>query len=704
MHYFKNFKNSVKNFNKSFFSKSLFSTSFWIIIFFKLFAGTLFASHFVTQGFLPFAEYFITTGNNPYDYFFMHSHIVFPYPAGMLFFISPFLGIGNFVIANIFSYTFLAVLLFRIPILIADVVIYITLCKLLPSKENKVLWLYFASPILFYINYYHGQLDVIPTAFLIISLYFLSLRKYLISYLLLGIGMATKTHLLIVLPFYAIYLLRQKKTFQEVVMISLLSLVIFFLITVPLFTSSYFLTVFNNVEQQRLFLTVFPYQFKELAIFIAPAALLICLYIFASQKRFNFDSLILTLGLVFTVLIALVPPMQGWFYWSIPLFIFFLIKYKDSHLFSFLMTNIFFIAFFVFTKDSDIFESASVVFASLANFPNPYQLLESTGINALQIQNILFTGLQISVAMNAYWCYRLGIYYNNLYIEKQKPFVLGVGGDSGVGKSTLTESIKDLAGHKQTVVLNGDDSHKWERQDTNWEYFTHLNPKANNIHKDVNQIYALIDGKTIERATYSHKNGKFTKPTNIEKDQFIVFQGLHPFFLEKMRNIYDLKIFVDAEDKLRKKWKTERDIKERGHSAVKVTQDMKKRKKDAAKFILPQKNFADWVIQYYSLRDDIGVKYTFSNSIPLEELLSELSSVKGLKIKHKYSNTKIQTVTIEGKINKKLVEKIAYKLYPNLNELTNNLADFRDNTKGLNQLFFINYLNYFFINNRLTNI
>lgn len=680
--------------------KEYFPRTFWYLLVIKIIASFLFASHYVTEGFLPFTEYFITTGRNPYDYFFLREHIVFPYPAGMLFFLTPFLGLGYVINGHIFSYMFLSLLLIRIPILLADVAIYIILCKLLPSKENKVLWLYFASPILFYINYYHGQLDVIPTAFLIMSLYFLSLRKYLISSILLGVGMAIKTHLFIAVPFYAIYLLRQKKAFQEVVMISLLSLVVFFLIIIPLFSNAYLMTVFNNAEQQRLFFTVFPYHYKDLTIFLAPAALLTCLYLFASHKRLNFDSLILMLGLVFTILIALVPPMQGWFYWSIPLFIFFLIKYKDSHLFSFLMTNVFFIAFFIFINDSDIFESAAVTFKALANVPNPYQLLEMTGANALLIQNILFTGLQISVAVNAFWCYRLGIYHNNLYIEKQKPFIVGIGGDSGVGKSTLTETIGDLVGKKQTVVLNGDDSHKWERHDTHWEYFTHLDPKANNIHRDANQIYALIDGKTIERATYSHKTGKFTKPMQIEKDQFIIFQGLHPFFLEKMRNIYDLKIFVDAEEELRKKWKIARDSKERGHSATTIKKDMKKRKNDAIKFIRPQKNLADWIIHYFSKDTKIGVTYTFSNSIPLEELMNELNLVKGLKITHQYTNVTVQTVNIEGKISKRMIEKIAYKLYPNLNELTNHLADFRDNTKGLNQLFFINYLNYFFINNK----
>jgi uridine kinase len=681
-------------------NKSLFPKSFWMLTLLKLICGALFASHYVMKGFIPFAQYFITTGKNPYDYFFAQNTIVFPYPTGMLLLVSSLLSVGYLVSDSIFSNIILQLIIFRIPIIIADIVIYIILCKLLPTKENKVLWLYYASPILFYINYYHGQLDVIPTSLLILSLYLLSMKKYFVSYIALGIGLATKTHLLIALPFYAVYLIRQRMKPQSVLVFSALSLAIFIIINIPFVSIPFLSTVFNNAEQHRLFNMVLPYHYKDLTLLTAPAALLGCLYIFASNKRVNFDSLILTLGLVYTVLIALVPPMQGWFYWSIPLFTFFLIKYKDSHLISFFMMNVFFLAFFLFTKDSDIFESASISFTALRSLPNPYQFLEQWGLNAVIIQNMLFTCLQVSVAMNAYWCYRLGIFYNNLYIEKQQPFVLGVGGDSGVGKSTFTEKLTSLVGKNQLVILNGDDSHKWERQNNQWEYFTHLNPKANYLHNDVNQIYALIDGKTIERAIYNHKTGKFSRPTSIEKNQFIVFQGLHPFFLDKMRAIYDLKIFIEAEEKLRNKWKMERDIKYRGYSAAKLKRDIEKRKKDAAKFVLPQKKLADWIISYYEENGLISVKNTFSSSVPLDELVGELATIKELKIKHEYINMNLQRVYLEGKISKNTIKKIAYKLYPNLNLLINNQPDFKENTLGINQLFFINYLNFFFSNNR----
>lgn len=676
--------------------RSYFTKTFFILLLLKLICGSIFGSHYIVNGFIPFIDKFINQGINPYDYFYSIKNIVFPYPGAMLLIVSPAFGLFNIFIKDLSENIHLSLLAIRIPILLADTLIYLVLCKLLPSKEKKVLWLYFASPILFYINYFHGQLDVIPTSILFLSIYFLHIKKDLISYLFLGIGIAVKTHLSIALPFFLIFSLRQKKTMKEILLSLIIPIAVFVLFNLPFATKSYFLTVFNNQEQQRLFFTVFSYQYKELSLLLAPAALLICFYIFASNKKLNFDSLILMLGLAFTILIALVPPMQGWFYWSIPLFTYFLIKYKDSRLLSFLMMNIFFMMFFVFTKDSDIFESSMITFKNLSNIPRPFDFLVLHGLNAPLFQNLLFTFLQISVAVNAFWSYKLGIFYNNQYIERQKAFMLGIGGDSGVGKSTLTEGLSDLIGEKQIVILNGDDSHKWERGNKNWQLFTHLDPKANYIHKDVEHLYALAEGNTIERVTYNHKNGKFSNSTKIEKNQFILFQGLHPFFLEKMREIYDLKIFIDAKNNLKEKWKISRDIRERGYSNTKVKKEIERRRIDSLKFILPQKKLADWIIEYYQVKKVICVKYTFFNSLSVDNLVKELSEINGIKIKHIYQDTKIQTINIEGKINKRNISEIAYKLYPNLNELIGSNPEFRENTEGLNQLFFINYLNYYY--------
>src|SRR3989344_9259586 len=151
---------------------------FWFLIILKLISGTFFASEYVTKGFIPFIRYFLETGLNPYDYFRLH--VVFPYPSGMLYVFSFPITLAQSIFLDIFSLKHTMLLLMRLPILLADITIYITLCKLLPSKEKKVLLLYFASPVLFYINYFHGQLDVVPTAFLFVTLYFLFFKRYML--------------------------------------------------------------------------------------------------------------------------------------------------------------------------------------------------------------------------------------------------------------------------------------------------------------------------------------------------------------------------------------------------------------------------------------------------------------------------------------------------------------------------------------------
>ena len=179
-----------------------FTKPFWAIFSVKVLAGFLFGSHFIVQGFLPFVNYFNRTLTNPYQHFYSLGQSIFPYPGGMLAIISlPFTILSRVIPPHFFSSVNLQLFVLRLPILAADVLLYVLLCLMLPTKEKKVLWLYFASPILFYINYFHGQLDVIPTALLFLSAFTLYKNKSTQSFLALGLGIAVKTHLAAALPF-----------------------------------------------------------------------------------------------------------------------------------------------------------------------------------------------------------------------------------------------------------------------------------------------------------------------------------------------------------------------------------------------------------------------------------------------------------------------------------------------------------------------
>jgi uridine kinase len=176
---------------------------------------------------------------------------------------------------------------------------------------------------------------------------------------------------------------------------------------------------------------------------------------------------------------------------------------------------------------------------------------------------------------------------------------IAITGDSGVGKSQLSNLIKDL--FNNSFILECDRYHKWERGNENWNSLTHLNPDANFITKMNDDVFDLKIGNDIFQVDYDHSTGKFTDKQMIESKENIIVCGLHTFYTSK--NIIDLKIFIDATDSVKIPWKIKRDVKKRGYTYEKILTQINNRKSDFVKYILPQKDNADIVLFYYN--DDI---------------------------------------------------------------------------------------------------
>ena len=76
------------------------------------------------------------------------------------------------------------------------------------------------------------------------------------------------------------------------------------------------------------------------------------------------------------------------------------------------------------------------------------------------------------------------------------PYVIGISGGSGIGKTVLSNSLAEFLGLYQCLVLSTDDLHRWKRHDPHWKNITHLNPVANNIEEGVNHLRKLKSCKT----------------------------------------------------------------------------------------------------------------------------------------------------------------------------------------------------------------
>ena len=84
--------------------------------------------------------------------------------------------------------------------------------------------------------------------------------------------------------------------------------------------------------------------------------------------------------------------------------------------------------------------------------------------------------------------------------------------------------------------------------------------------------------------------------------QIMVLEGLHPFYDERVRELYDFRIYLDISDEVKFAWKIQRDMKERGHSLESIKASIEARRPDFDAYIDPQKKHADVIIQVRAFR------------------------------------------------------------------------------------------------------
>lgn len=177
--------------------------------------------------------------------------------------------------------------------------------------------------------------------------------------------------------------------------------------------------------------------------------------------------------------------------------------------------------------------------------------------------------------------------------------IIAICGDSGSGKSTLCNIIKPLLHLNNLLTLETDRYHKWERGNKNYETYTHLHPYANHLEKMAEDVYHLKIGDNIYTVDYDHKTGSFSPVEKITTANNIILCGLHTLFVDKINTYLDLKVYIDTDRSLIKKWKIERDVNERGHCIDKVLDSINKRAQDYEDYIHTQKNNANVIIRYF---------------------------------------------------------------------------------------------------------
>ena len=182
---------------------------------------------------------------------------------------------------------------------------------------------------------------------------------------------------------------------------------------------------------------------------------------------------------------------------------------------------------------------------------------------------------------------------------QNRRIMVGIVGDSAAGKTTISRGIQEALGPDRVTVVCTDDYHKYNRKQRKALGITALHPDCNYIDIMEQHLQLLRQGQPILKPVYNHSTGDFDPPEYVYPKEFIIVEGLLAFHTRKMRECFDVKVYLDPPEELRRYWKIRRDTAKRGYTVEEVIEALRKREKDSEQFIRPQRQYADIVVRFY---------------------------------------------------------------------------------------------------------
>jgi len=180
------------------------------------------------------------------------------------------------------------------------------------------------------------------------------------------------------------------------------------------------------------------------------------------------------------------------------------------------------------------------------------------------------------------------------------PLVIGIAGGTGSGKTSVTNRILERLDQKDVVVIQHDSYYRdlgtWggkKPQDVNFDH-----PDSLETNLLISHIRALRKGKKVDQPMYNFTTHRRLGSTKTLKPRaIIIIEGILIFVEKALRDLMDVKIFVDVDADERLLRRIRRDILERGRSIESVMEQYVRTVKPMhLEFVEPSKHWADVII------------------------------------------------------------------------------------------------------------
>ena len=185
-------------------------------------------------------------------------------------------------------------------------------------------------------------------------------------------------------------------------------------------------------------------------------------------------------------------------------------------------------------------------------------------------------------------------------LTRETPLVIGIAGGSGSGKTTVANVILQRVGSHRIAYLPHDayyrdlsDLPPMQRAQVNFDH-----PNSLETSLLIEHVIQLKQWKPVELPVYDFTNHSRTEETTtVEPQRVIIVEGILIFSEHELRELFDVKIFVDTDPDIRFIRHLQRDISERGRTTEKVVnQYLSTVRPMHLEFVEPSKRYADVII------------------------------------------------------------------------------------------------------------